>query len=94
MKNEKKEIIKAILADIRNIRRNDARKRFIEKEYNLTNETWKIKCFTFKSVVETECTVVLSNGVTCNYPRTSWGDYGTRWDSDFKKFLEREIQKA
>lgn len=64
----------------------------------INDELWSFNVFTSYCGVSTECFYngKLLGHITENltvYPRTTWGEPGVRWDSDLKKFLEREICK-
>ena len=61
------------------------------KRTNIENKKVLSKPKLIEVNIEPIVTLHYGEGKTINYPNTNWVSYNVRWDSEFKKFLEREV---
>lgn len=91
----KKELIKSILADCRTVYKYRS---YTISQYNINNEYWKFFIQSNGNGVQMSCILRIKNfnPIRIDYPLTQYGGIGsgTRWDVELKAFLEREILKG
>ena len=62
--------------------------------FSVGDEMWEYTIRCIKNKIVTDFTLYWTDGIKIQYPRTEWGNYGVRWDSDLREFLNREILKV
>ena len=64
---------------------------YCNKFIGVCGESWKFGFYISSDTVATDATL-LSCGT--QYPKTKWGGFGRRWDTELREFLSREVNKS
>ena len=74
---------------------------FINKFVGIQDEMWQFKFYLTRNTVETEAQLFLfdyskdpAQDISITYPKTLWGDKYSRWDTELRNFLSREVLKC
>lgn len=88
--------IKDFLKECRQVRTTKEKREF-SFNVKITRENWTFYVLAENGQISTKA-ILLKSAVgptLCEYPWTQWGEKkGKRWDSELKKFLEREVCKV
>ena len=97
MKNEyfnKQEFIKDFIALCRGVKRenNNTQPGFLHKFFSVCGELWSFCIYIDNDTLSTSAELIL-DGRPLKFPKTTWGGPYSRWDSELREFLRREICK-
>lgn len=91
--NNKNDCITDLLQTCRMIKKFNKEK--FSVKFRIRKEIWTFHIYYRDNKISTKCLFEIENNYNNKtfYPFTTWGDYGTRWDSELKNFCEREFLK-
>ena len=96
---DKQEFVKDFIRFCREVKERSKRcspwnKTYICKFVGVCGESWKFEITASADGIWTQADLLQSGERAVHFPRTKWGEPGVRWDSDLRKFLIREVNKA